>query len=147
MRYQVVSKTEEMISDLVVLGSRDLGEIFEERLNEIDKALARFDTVRGVTLGVNLEGKNEGNKEQRTARRVESTPKSVESNVENSADVKGTTQPRVQEENLVSVPIPNQHYVISLMLLVLEKIVPSWKKLKELGRKTMHVSWRMLVLG
>nr|POF25913.1 hypothetical protein CFP56_37916 [Quercus suber] len=96
----MVLEVEDMILDLVVLGSRDSGEIFEERLDEIDKALARFDMVRGVTLGVNLEGKNEGNKEQRTARRAESTLKSVKSNADNSADVMGTTQPHVQEENL-----------------------------------------------
>ena len=34
---------EDMISDVVVLESRDSREGFEERLAEIDKALVRFD--------------------------------------------------------------------------------------------------------
>ena len=39
----VVLKGEDTISDVAVLESRDSREGFEERLAEIDKALARFD--------------------------------------------------------------------------------------------------------
>ena len=39
----VVLEGEDTISDVVVLESRDSREGFEERLAEIDKALARFD--------------------------------------------------------------------------------------------------------
>nr|POE73139.1 hypothetical protein CFP56_74411 [Quercus suber] len=67
---------------------------------EIDKALARFDKGSGMTLGVTLEGKNEGNKEECTVRRAESTQKAVESKAEKLVDKKGATQSREQEGNL-----------------------------------------------
>ena len=101
----VVLEVEDMIADFVEAGGRVSGEIFEKRFEEIDKALSRFDTMSGETLGVNVEGKNEGITEQRTTRGAEFTPKSVERHVGKLADVKETTQPRVHEENLVSVPI------------------------------------------
>ena len=47
-----MSDTEDMIADFVEAGGRYSGEIFEERLEEIDKALSRFDNVSGMTLGV-----------------------------------------------------------------------------------------------
>ena len=101
----MVSEGEDMISDVVVLESRDSREIFEERLVKIDKALAQFDKESGVTLGASIEGKYDGNKEESTARRPKSIHEAMESIKEKVVDEMGTTQSREQEGNLVSVPI------------------------------------------
>ena len=101
----VVSEGEDMISDVAVLESCDSREVFEEKLAEIDKALAQFDKESGVTLGASIEGKNDGNKEESTARRDEAIHTVVESIKEKVGDEMGTTQSREQEGSLVSVPI------------------------------------------
>lgn len=49
-RALAVSDAENMIADFVEVVGRDSGETFEKRLEEIDKALSRFDNVSGVTL-------------------------------------------------------------------------------------------------
>ena len=122
----MVSEGEDMILDVVVLESRDSREIFEERLVEIDKALAQFDKESGVTLGASIEGKYDGNKGESTARRPESIHEAMESIKEKVAYEMGTTQSREQEGNLVSVPITQS--ALSQMLLALGKVVLGWKK-------------------
>ena len=122
----MVSEGEDMISDVVVLESRDSREIFEERLVEIHKALAQFDKESGMTLGASIEGKYDGNKEESTARRPESIHEAMESIKEKVVDEMGTTQSREQEGNLVSVPITQS--ALSQMLLALGKVVLGWKK-------------------
>ena len=70
------SETEDTVAELVKSGGRDSGEKFEERLKEIDMELGRFDKVRGMILGDNLEGENVRIKEQMIARKADkSTPK------------------------------------------------------------------------
>ena len=54
--------------------------------------LGRFDKVRGMILGDNLEGENVRIKEQMIARKADkSTPKSADRHAENSAGAKGFT--------------------------------------------------------
>ena len=86
------SETEDTVAELVKSGGRDSGEKFEERLKEIDMELGRFDKVRGMILGDNLEGENVRIKEQMIARKADkSTPKSADRHAENSAGAKGFT--------------------------------------------------------
>uniref|UniRef100_A0A7N2L677 DUF4283 domain-containing protein n=1 Tax=Quercus lobata TaxID=97700 RepID=A0A7N2L677_QUELO len=86
------SETEDTVAELVKSGGQDSGEKFEERLKEIDMELGRFDKVRGMILGDNLEGENVRIKEQMIARKADgSTPKSADRHAENLAGVKGFT--------------------------------------------------------
>ena len=86
------SETEDTVAELVKSGGRDSGEKFEERLKEIDMELGRFDKVRGMILGDNLEGENVRIKEQMIARKAdESTPKSADRHAKNLAGAKGFT--------------------------------------------------------
>ena len=75
----IVSRGADLKSIVVVMESRDSRKSFEDRLGEINKELARFDTGSGVTEGASIEGKYEGNKEVSTARRVEFIQRAVES--------------------------------------------------------------------
>ena len=101
----MVSGGEDLNSDVAVMESRESGKSFEDRLGEIDKELARFDKKSGMTEGVSIEGKYEGNKEASTAGRAEFILGSVESVEAKVVEEMVTTHAREEEGNLESVPL------------------------------------------
>ena len=96
---------EDLNFDVAVMESRVSGKSFEDRVGEIDKELVRFDKESGVTEGVSIEGKYEGNNEASTTGRAEFIQGAVESVEAKVVEEMVTTHAREEEGNLVSVPI------------------------------------------
>ena len=101
----IVSRGEDLNSDVFVMESRVSRKSFKDRLGEIDKELARFDKESGMTEGVSIEGKYEGNKEVSTTGRAEFIQGAVESVEAKVVEEMVTTYACEEEGNLVSVPI------------------------------------------
>uniref|UniRef100_A0A7N2LGK0 Zinc knuckle CX2CX4HX4C domain-containing protein n=1 Tax=Quercus lobata TaxID=97700 RepID=A0A7N2LGK0_QUELO len=96
----MVSGGEDLNSDVAMMVSRVSWKSFEDRLGEIDKELARFDKESGVTEGVSIEGKYEGNKEASTVGRAEFIQGAVESVEAKVAEKMVTIHAREEEGNL-----------------------------------------------
>ena len=65
------SDTADVTAELVKSGGRGSGDRFEERLKEIDMEMGRFDKMRGVFSGDNLEEENVGIKDQKPTRKAD----------------------------------------------------------------------------
>ena len=107
------SDTADVIAELVKSGGRESGERFEERLKEIDMEMGRFDKMRGVFSGDNIEEEIVGIKDQKPTRKADDSIQKLDDrhaensdrHAENVAGTKGFSQSLVHEANLLSVPI------------------------------------------
>uniref|UniRef100_A0A7N2MKT8 DUF4283 domain-containing protein n=1 Tax=Quercus lobata TaxID=97700 RepID=A0A7N2MKT8_QUELO len=104
----VKSDTAEVIAKLIKSGGRESRERFEERLKEIDMEMDRFDKMRGVFSGDNLEEEIVGIKDQKPTRKADESIQKLDDrhaensnrHAENVASTEGFSQSRVHEANL-----------------------------------------------
>ena len=98
--------------------------------------MGKFDKIRGVFLGDNLEEEIVGIKDQKSAKKAdESTQKladrhaeNLDRHAENVAGTEGFSQSLVHEANLVSVLLPTLHCVIFQTLRAVAIMVLRWKR-------------------